>query len=114
MSAEHETQATLWGCTVFTDLLKKAGRRGHLQHAALGLDVAPEERLGVLALGHIQLRVAQVEDPPPRQQERSLCSETESPFMGEQHDSKHDEGQLHGQTSILQRQLVITDEARAW
>ena len=111
MSAEHEAQARLWGCTVFTDLLKKAGRRGYLEHAALGLNVAPEERLGVLALGHIQLGIAQVEDPPPWQQESSLCSETESQFMGEQRYSQNImQGQLHGQTSLLQRQLVITDK----
>ena len=84
MSVEHEAQATLWGCTVFTDLLKKAGRRGYLEHAALGLDMPPEEGLGILALGHIQLGVAQVEDPPPWEQEGSLWSETESPFMRKQ------------------------------
>lgn len=44
----------------------------NLQQAALGVDVAAEQGLGVLALGHIQLGVAQVEDPPPWQEECSL------------------------------------------
>ena len=34
--------------------------------------MAPEQGFGVLALGHVQLGVAQVEDPPPWQEEGSL------------------------------------------
>jgi len=48
------------------------GAGANLQHSSLGLDVAPEESLGILTLSHRQLRVTQVEYPPPRQDECSL------------------------------------------
>jgi len=48
------------------------GADANLQHSSLGLDVAPEESLGILTLSHRQLRVTQVEYPPPRQDECSL------------------------------------------